>query len=220
MNSKIKKWLENSAFFSGLYGIWLSYFRTRRSQFGYIDDSAFFRRPILVKGVQNVFLYEHTSIYQGAEIQAGRAPFIMKKYSGAADGLKVVTGNHAFVVGQWQRTVTNDQKQDYMDKPVVVEEDAILYSNVTLLSGVTVGRGAVVGSGSVVRNNVPPYAVVMGNPARVVGFRFTPEQIVEHEKQLYPEEERLDYELISRNYQKFYTKNVAAIAKYVKSGCY
>ena len=124
------------------------------------------------------------------------------------------------VVGQWQRTVTNDQKQDYMDKPVVVEEDAILYSNVTLLSGVTVGRGAVVGSGSVVRNNVPPYAVVMGNPARVVGFRFTPEQIVEHEKQLYPEEERLDYELISRNYQKFYTKNVAAIAKYVKSGCY
>src|SRR5699024_12287684 len=37
--------------------------------------------------------------------------------------------------------------------------------------------GVVVGAGSVVRQNVPPYAIVAGNPARVAGFRFPPEQI-------------------------------------------
>src|SRR5699024_1736066 len=46
-----------------------------------------------------------------------------------------------------------------------------------ILSGVTLGDGVVVGAGSVVRQNVPPYAIVAGNPARVAGFRFPPEQI-------------------------------------------
>lgn len=220
MKQKIKNWCANSTFISGLYGIWVQYFRTRRSKLGHIDKTSYFRRPILIKGPQNVFMYEHTSIYAGAQIQSTRAKFIMKKYSGAAEGLKVVTGNHAFVVGQWQRTISNDQKQDYMDKDVVVEEDAILYSNVTLLAGVTVGRGAVVGSASVVRNSIPPYAVVMGNPARIVGFRFSPEQIIEHEKQLYPEEERLTLEQVERNYQKYLSKSAGAIAKYLKNNCY
>ena len=46
-----------------------------------------------------------------------------------------------------------------------------------ILSGVTLGDGVIVGAGSVVRQNAPPYAIVVGNPARVAGFRFAPEQI-------------------------------------------
>lgn len=46
-----------------------------------------------------------------------------------------------------------------------------------ILSGVTIGDGAIVGAGSVLRSNVPPYAIAVGNPARVAGFRFPPEQI-------------------------------------------
>lgn len=46
-----------------------------------------------------------------------------------------------------------------------------------VLSGVTIGHGAIIGAGSVVRQDVPPYAVVAGNPGRVAGFRFPPEQI-------------------------------------------
>ena len=40
-----------------------------------------------------------------------------------------------------------------------------------LLPGVTVGRGVVVGAGAVVSKDVPDYAVVVGNPARVVSYR-------------------------------------------------
>ena len=47
-----------------------------------------------------------------------------------------------------------------------------------VLSGCkTIGNGAVIGAGSVVTHDVPPYAVVVGNPARIIRYRLTPEQI-------------------------------------------
>lgn len=44
-------------------------------------------------------------------------------------------------------------------------------------SGVSIGNGAVIGMGAVVTNDVPPFAVVAGNPARVLKYRFSPDQI-------------------------------------------
>lgn len=45
-------------------------------------------------------------------------------------------------------------------------------SNVTILSGITIGDGAVVEACSVVTKNVPPYAIVAGNPAKLIRYRF------------------------------------------------
>jgi len=53
----------------------------------------------------------------------------------------------------------------------VVEEGAIVGANSTLLPGVTIGAGAVVGAGSVVTRDVPPGAVVAGNPARQINWK-------------------------------------------------
>ena len=55
--------------------------------------------------------------------------------------------------------------------PVVIEDDADLGVNSVILPGVTVGRGAIVGAGAVVTEDVPPYAVVAGVPARVLRMR-------------------------------------------------
>lgn len=55
--------------------------------------------------------------------------------------------------------------------PIYIEEDAFLGAGVTVLPGVTIGRGAAVGAASVVSKDVPPGAVVVGNPARVVKTR-------------------------------------------------
>ncbi|GJE37903.1 acetyltransferase-like isoleucine patch superfamily enzyme [Methylobacterium persicinum] len=58
---------------------------------------------------------------------------------------------------------------------VVIGHDVWLGSGCMILSGVTVGHGAVVAARAVVTRDVPPYAVVAGNPARVVRRRFPPE---------------------------------------------
>lgn len=51
-------------------------------------------------------------------------------------------------------------------------------SNSVVLSGCkTIGNGAVIGAGSVVTHDVPPYAIVVGNPAKILRYRLTPEQI-------------------------------------------
>jgi chloramphenicol O-acetyltransferase type B len=55
---------------------------------------------------------------------------------------------------------------------VTIGSDVWLCSNCIILSGVSVGHGAVVGSGAVVTRDVEPYAVVAGNPARLIRYRF------------------------------------------------
>jgi acetyltransferase-like isoleucine patch superfamily enzyme/acyl carrier protein len=62
---------------------------------------------------------------------------------------------------------------------IVVGSDVWIASNAVILSGVTIGDGAVVGLGSVVLEDVPPYSIVFGNPARVVDKRFSDDVIAE-----------------------------------------
>ncbi|WP_026596964.1 CatB-related O-acetyltransferase [Methylobacterium sp. 77] len=60
---------------------------------------------------------------------------------------------------------------------VTIGSDVWLGSGCLILSGVTIGHGAVVGAHAVVARDVPPYAVVAGNPARLVRSRFAPELV-------------------------------------------
>jgi acetyltransferase-like isoleucine patch superfamily enzyme len=62
-------------------------------------------------------------------------------------------------------------------KPVAIGNDVFIGMNVTILDGVTVGDGAAVGAGCVVSKDVPPYAIVVGSPMRILRYRF-PEQTV------------------------------------------
>lgn len=140
----------------------------------------------------------------------------MKKNSGSAEGLTVVTGNHFSEVGKFFMDITDTEKPEELDRDVVVEEDVWIASNVTLLAGVTCGRGSVIGAGSVVRKSIPPYSMVIGNPAKIVGFKFTPQEIIEHEKALYPENERLPFELLEKNYNKYYINRIKEIKDFLK----
>lgn len=99
---------------------------------------------------------------------------------------------------------------------VTIERNVWVGSDAIILKGVTIGRWAMVGSGSVVRNSIPPYAIVIGNPAKIVGFSKTPEEIIEHEKALYPEEERLPLELLEKNYNKYFLKRLKEIKEFTR----
>lgn len=211
----MKQKLRNSTLFSVIHGFVKGYFSCRRSKFGYIHPTAFVRLPTIIKGIENVELHERAHILSNSLILTTLAKFIMKKNSGAAEGLTVVTGNHFSIPGKWLMDVTDDDKPGYLDKNVIVEEDVWIAANVTLLAGVTVGRGCVVGANSVVRKSLPPYSIVIGNPAKIVGFRFTPEEIVQHELILYPENERIPFEKLQKNYQKYFLNRYSEIKHFL-----
>ncbi|WP_214473862.1 CatB-related O-acetyltransferase [Mesorhizobium sp. dw_380] len=61
--------------------------------------------------------------------------------------------------------------------PITVGNDVWLGARCVILSGVTIGDGAAIGAGSIVTKDIPPYAVAVGNPARVIRYRFAPEVI-------------------------------------------
>ena len=61
----------------------------------------------------------------------------------------------------------------------VIGNDVFIGANVTILDGVSIGDGAVVGAGAVVTADIPPYAIVVGVPAKVVKYRFDSETIGE-----------------------------------------
>ena len=59
--------------------------------------------------------------------------------------------------------------------PIVLEDEVWIGDMAIIMSGVRLGRGAVVAAGSVVTKSVPPFAVVGGNPARIIRYRFPKE---------------------------------------------
>jgi len=80
-------------------------------------------------------------------------------------------------------TFTNDKNPRSKQKPSAflvtrVEEGASIGANATILPGITIGRSALIGAGSVVTSNVPPYAIVVGNPARISGYVGQNEDVV------------------------------------------
>jgi len=62
-------------------------------------------------------------------------------------------------------------------RPVTIEDDVWIGARAILLPGVTIGRGAIVGAGAVVTCDVPPYAIVGGNPSRVIKYRCGPNAV-------------------------------------------
>lgn len=62
--------------------------------------------------------------------------------------------------------------------PIIIGNDVWIGCDVTLMGGVRIGNGAVIGARAVVAKNVPPYAVAVGNPARVIKYRF-PQEIID-----------------------------------------
>lgn len=60
---------------------------------------------------------------------------------------------------------------------VEIGNDVFIGANVTILGGIKIGDGAVIGAGAVVSKNIPPYAIAVGNPAKVIKYRFEADKI-------------------------------------------
>ena len=139
-----------------------------------------------IKGVRNLSVGDGTSIPKGATLYCTDAPLTIGRQVIFGPRPTIITGDHRTdLIGKYIIDVTTEEKLPENVQPVVIEDDVRCGANVTILKGVTIGRGSIVAAGAVVTQSFPPYSVVGGVPAKLLKMRFTPEEIVEHEKMLY-----------------------------------
>lgn len=91
----------------------------------------------------------------------GRGGLIIGSMVSISPYVKVVTSSHEM----------NSPDFEYVTAPVTIHDYVWIGIGAIILPGVTIGKGAVVAAGSVVTKSVEPYAVVGGNPARLIKYR-------------------------------------------------
>lgn len=188
--------------FISIARLYRNYFFYPDSRYGYKGEKVLITPPTTISNPANLYLYGNNGINK-ASIMNLNARFIMKKNAGSAVGLKVITGNHARIVGTPYRCITEAMKPKGLDKDIIVEEDVWIGMNVTLLSGITIGRGTTVAAGAVVGKSMPPYCVCGGVPAKFIKFYWSIDQILEHEEKLYPEKERYTRAQLEEIYSQY-----------------
>lgn len=113
---------------------------------------------------KNVILGENVGL-NGCKI-FGKGEVRIGKYFHSGKGLAIITTNHNYDEGQ---AIPYDNT--YVTKPVLIKDFVWIGFNVTIGPGVCIGEGAIVGAGAIVTKDVPDYAIVGGNPAKVIKYR-------------------------------------------------
>ncbi len=95
------------------------------------------------------------------------------RYVSMAMGATLVLGGEHTLKGfSTSSEVAVDKSCRHTKGDIVIGNDVWIAANATVLSGVTVGTGAIIGAGAVVAKDVPEYAIMVGNPARILRYRF------------------------------------------------
>jgi acetyltransferase-like isoleucine patch superfamily enzyme len=142
------------------------------------------------KGLWNLSIGNHVSIPKKSILYCTEASLTIGNKVIFGPAPTIITGDHRIdVVGKY--IIDSCEKSTNNDIPVIIEDDVWFGANITVLKGVTIGRGSVVAAGAVVNKSCPPYSIIGGVPAKILKFRFTVDEIIEHEQILYPENQRL-----------------------------
>ena len=109
----------------------------------------------------------------GCQIKIGKNVFIGNNFRAASYGGIEIEDNAMIAFGCSIASVNHEYEDltKVRGKGVKIKEGAWIGANATIVPGVTIGAGAVVGAGSVVTKSVPDFAVVVGNPAKIIKYR-------------------------------------------------
>ena len=195
--------LKSNRFIRGIYFWYRSYFGYKRSAFGHIGENVILTPPIHCTNTGNIYIGDNVGIADNAHLSCLNARLIIKGNAAISHNFVVHTGNHAHLKGMFITDITEANKPKGYDEDVVIEKDVWIGCNVTLLSGVTIGRGCTVAAGAVVAKSTPPYSIVGGVPAKFIKFKWTIDEILEHEAALYPEEERFSREELEKIFEEY-----------------
>jgi len=135
-------------------------------------------------GFGSYIMQPYSVISYDARKEDGTLPHIeVGKYCSIAQNCTFVLAHHnpkwisttPSKFNQWNHGLGNPSGFSRGD--ITIQNDVWIGVNSTIMDGICIGNGAAVASGSVVTKNVPSYAIVGGNPCKVIRYRFSAEQI-------------------------------------------
>lgn len=151
---------------------------------------------------ENIFMEDYTRLQNRVLMISNVGKLRIRKYSAVGADCLIIPENHIPTVGVPQY-LSFLHINDIVNE-IVIEEDVWVGARTILLSKCHIARGAIVGAGSLVTKPIPPYAIVVGSPAKIVGVKFSIEQILRHEEILYPLEERMKREELEKLFEIYY----------------
>ena len=116
------------------------------------------------------YLGDHSRVWSATQVTIGDRVFLahgVNVHDNDAHSTSAETRHRHF-----RDLVLNGESsfvEDFSFAPVTIDDDAWIGFNSTILKGTRVGRGSIVGACSLVTRDVPPYTIVAGNPAVVIG---------------------------------------------------
>jgi len=126
-------------------------------------------------------LGEYSYISQYSIINKSKIGKFCSIASGCAIGLwehNRAVSTHSFYLyehsGNFVKGYRNYNKDKIWTK---IKNDVWIGANSVILKGISIGNGAIIGAGAIVTKDVPDYAIVVGNPARVIRYRYSKEDI-------------------------------------------
>ena len=201
LNKIISGGVKFSLSFSYLWDkLWVPFYKRSMKHCG----KGVYLRPMSsdLKGLWNMSVGDGSSIPKGSTFYCTEAPLTIGRKVIFGPCPTIITGDHRIdALGKF--IMDSTEKLPDNDAPVTVEDDVWAGANITILKGVTIGRGSVIAAGAVVTRSCPPYSIIGGVPAKVLKFRFTVDEVIEHERLLYPEDMRLAREELERQRRPF-----------------
>jgi acetyltransferase-like isoleucine patch superfamily enzyme len=154
-----------------------------KASFGHCGKNVRIAYNVDIKGGKNCFIGEGSQIGPHSLFWTTRAKILIGNKVLMGPYVTIITGDHRTdVVGKHIIDVSDDEKLPANDADVIIHDGVWISSNVIILKGVTIGEGAVIAAGAVVTNDVEPYTIYAGVPARKIRNRFSNEQMDEHLK--------------------------------------
>ena len=138
-----------------------------QSKFNKIGKNVYISKGYDIQGYENINIQDNVWIGQNCKMAAMDEINIMRGCI-LSHNIEIWTSNHNYNSDDLQ-SIPYDAR--FEKKPVTICENVWIGSRVIILPGITIGEGAVIGAGAVVTKDIPPLAVVGGNPARVIKYR-------------------------------------------------
>lgn len=147
----------------------------------------------LKKTGKNFYIAEKVKIFSAKNMEIGKNVWISPGCTfGATGSLKignnVVIGPEVFIWTDnhdFQKPERLPFNKAVIKKPVIIEDNVWLGGRCCIAPGVRIGEGAVVAMGAVVSKDVPPCAVVGGNPAKIIKYRDIDQYYMLKNKQIF-----------------------------------